>query len=170
MEMPPIDMDVPFADYPPTFAGLQERVAAAMATLGAISTGVQVEDDDIRTAQEIFVGQKLASDKTLASPGTVVHLDALLSEYDKQIVKSAAQIRTYVTNRLLLDSNHPDPRIRLRCYELLGKISDVGLFTDKTEVTMRHRPTEELEQLLRERLSKTLEGVAVVVPELDPTK
>jgi hypothetical protein len=100
----------------------------------------------------------------------VVHLDALLSEYDKQIVKSAAQIRTYVTNRLLLDSNHPDPRIRLRCYELLGKISDVGLFTDKTEVTMRHRPTEELEQLLRERLSKTLEGVAVVVPELDPTK
>ncbi len=168
--MPPIDMDVPFADYPPTFAGLQERVAAAMATLGAISTGVQVEDDDIRTAQEIFVGQKLASDKTLASPGTVVHLDALLSEYDKQIVKSAAQIRTYVTNRLLLDSNHPDPRIRLRCYELLGKISDVGLFTDKTEVTMRHRPTEELEQLLRERLSKTLEGVAVVVPELDPTK
>jgi hypothetical protein len=170
MEMPPIDMDVPFADYPPTFAGLQERVAAAMATLGAISTGVQVEDDDIRAAQEIFVGQKLASDKTLASPGTVVHLDALLSEYDKQIVKSAAQIRTYVTNRLLLDSNHPDPRIRLRCYELLGKISDVGLFTDKTEVTMRHRPTEELEQLLRERLSKTLEGVAVVVPELDPTK
>lgn len=168
--MPPIDMDVPFADYPPTFAGLQERVAAAMATLGAISTGVQVEDDDIRAAQEIFVGQKLASDKTLASPGTVVHLDALLSEYDKQIVKSAAQIRTYVTNRLLLDSNHPDPRIRLRCYELLGKISDVGLFTDKTEVTMRHRPTEELEQLLRERLSKTLEGVAVVVPELDPTK
>jgi len=168
--MPPIDMDVPFADYPPTFADLEERVAAAMATLGVIATGVQVDDEDIRVAQEIFIGQKLASDKTLASPGTVVHLDALLSEYDKQIVKSAAQIRTYVTNRLLLDSNHPDPKVRLRCYEMLGKISDVGLFTEKTEVTMRHRPTEELEQLLRERLSKTLEGVAVVVPELDPNK
>jgi hypothetical protein len=42
---------------------------------------------------------------------------------------------------------------------MLGKISDVGLFTDKTEVTMRHRPTEELEQLLRERLTKTIEMI-----------
>jgi hypothetical protein len=41
---------------------------------------------------------------------------------------------------------------------MLGKISDVGLFTDKTEITMRHRPTEELEQLLRERLTKVLEA------------
>jgi hypothetical protein len=73
-------------------------------------------------------------------------------------VQSAAQLRLYVTNRLIADSAHPDPRVRLRCYELLGKISDVGLFTDKTEVTMRHRPTEELEQLLRERLMKTLDA------------
>jgi hypothetical protein len=42
---------------------------------------------------------------------------------------------------------------------MLGKISDVGLFTDKSEVTMRHRPTEELEQLLRERLMKTIEAL-----------
>jgi hypothetical protein len=41
---------------------------------------------------------------------------------------------------------------------LLGKVSDVGLFTDKTEITMRHRPTEELEQLLRERLTRVIEG------------
>jgi hypothetical protein len=47
--------------------------------------------------------------------------------------------------------------VLLKCYELLGKISDVGLFTDKTEVTLRHRPTEELEQLLRERLMKTID-------------
>jgi hypothetical protein len=47
---------------------------------------------------------------------------------------------------------------------MLGKISDVGLFTDKTEVTMRHRPTAELEQLLRERLAKTLEAVPEALP------
>ena len=80
-------------------------------------------------------------------------------EYDREVVQSAKQIRTYVTNKLILDSTHPDPRVRLRCYEMLGKISDVGLFTDKTEVTMRHRPTEELEQLLRERLMKTIEAM-----------
>jgi hypothetical protein len=47
---------------------------------------------------------------------------------------------------------------------MLGKISDVGLFTDKTEITMRHRPTEELEQLLRERLTRVVEA-----GEFDPT-
>jgi hypothetical protein len=45
----------------------------------------------------------------------------------------------------------------MKALELLGKISDVGLFTDKSEVTYRHRPTEELERLLKERLAKVLE-------------
>jgi hypothetical protein len=49
----------------------------------------------------------------------------------------------------------------MKSLELLGKISDVGLFTDKTEITMRHRPTEELEQLLRERLTRVIEGEVV---------
>jgi hypothetical protein len=88
----------------------------------------------------------------------VVQIKAILSEYDQVVVQSSVQIRNYVTNKLIQDSTHPDPRIRLKCYELLGKISDVGLFTDKSEITMRHRPTEELEQLLRERLAKTLEA------------
>jgi len=84
-----------------------------------------------------------------------------LSEYDTVIVKSAHQLRTYVTNKLIIDSANPDPRIRLKSLEMLGKISDVGLFTDKTEITMRHRPTEELEQMLRERLTKVLEAEVV---------
>jgi hypothetical protein len=98
----------------------------------------------------------------------VVYLQSLLSEYDTVIVKSAQQMRTYVTNKLIIDSANPDPRIRLKSLEMLGKISDVGLFTDKTEITMRHRPTEELEQMLRERLTKVLE--AEVVNNNKPTK
>jgi hypothetical protein len=85
----------------------------------------------------------------------------LLNEYDKVVVKSASQIRTYVTNKLIAETANPDPRIRMKSLELLGKISDVGLFTDKTEITMRHRPTEELEQLLRERLTRVIEGEVV---------
>jgi hypothetical protein len=51
---------------------------------------------------------------------------------------------------------------------MLGKISDVGLFTDKTEITMRHRPTEELEQMLRERLTKVIEGEVTEAPRKMP--
>lgn len=158
MQFPEIETDIPFAEYPPTFEDFQERVNAAFNSIAAVADEVEVTDGDIATARSIFMNDNKATEVQLSSPGMVVHLKAILDEYDKQVVQSAAQIRTYVTNKLIQDSSHPDARIRLKCYELLGKISDVGLFTDKTEITMRHRPTEELEQLLRERLMKTLEG------------
>lgn len=159
MQVVSIDTDVPFADYPPTFEDLQARINAAFNSVAEIYDDVPVTDVDATTARGVLSGTIKPTEVILSSPGTVVQLKAILDEYDKTVVQSAQQIRTYVTNKLIEDSTHPDPRIRLKCYELLGKISDVGLFTDKTEVTMRHRPTEELEQLLRERLTKTIEMV-----------
>jgi hypothetical protein len=170
MQTPVIDYDVPLADYTPTFQGLEDRVAAALASLA--DTDSFPEPDAISEleksfARSAFAGDVMVSDKDLAVPGVVAHLGALLSEYDRTVVKSASQLRTYVTNRLILESDNADPRIRMKALEMLGKISDVGLFTDKTEITMRHRPTEELEQLLRERLTKVIEAeVAPETPEI----
>ena len=170
MYTPVIDFDVPLADYAPTFESLETRVAAAMAALvdtNNLPAPNEVSEADKHKAREVFIGNELASDEDLSSPGMVVYLQSLLSEYDQVVVKSAQQLRTYVTNKLLAETANPDPRIRMKSLELLGKISDVGLFTDKTEITMRHRPTEELEQLLRERLTKVLE--AEVVDNTKPT-
>ena len=170
MYTPAIDYNVPLADYSPTFESLETRVAAAMAALvdtNNLPAPNEVSETDKHKAREVFIGNELASDDDLSSPGMVVYLQSLLAEYDTVIVKSAHQLRTYVTNKLIIDSANPDPRIRLKSLEMLGKISDVGLFTDKTEITMRHRPTEELEQLLRERLTKVLE--AEVVDNNKPT-
>lgn len=156
-----IDYDVPLADFSPTFESLETRVAAAMSALvdtDGLPDPSQIDEEDKDLARAIFAGHQLASDDDLSSPPVVVYLQSLLSEYDKTVVKSAAQLRTYVTNKLLAETANADPRIRLKSLELLGKVSDVGLFTDKTEITMRHRPTEELEQLLRERLTRVIEG------------
>jgi hypothetical protein len=164
MYQPVIDYDVPLANYSPTFESLETRVAAAMAALvdtNNLPAPNEIDDEDKNKAREVFLGNELASDEDLASPGMVVYLQSLLSEYDTVVVKSAQQMRTYVTNRLLRETDNPDARIRMKSLELLGKISDVGLFTDKTEITMRHRPTEELEQMLRERLTKVLEAEVV---------
>jgi hypothetical protein len=158
MQQPVIDTDIPYAPYPPTFEDLQLRINAAFNSIAELTDEIEVSDEDIALARTIFTGTQAPTATTLSSPGTVVHLKAILDEYDKVVIQSAAQLRTYVTNKLIVDSANPDPRVRLKCYELLGKISDVGLFTDKTEITMRHRPTEELEQLLRERLMKTLDA------------
>lgn len=160
-----IDYDVPLADYAPTFESLESRVAAALATLADTDSFPDAIDEvDRALSNSIFAGERLASDNDLARPGVIAHIGALLTEYDKTVVKSAAQLRTYITNRLILETDSPDPRVRLKALEMLGKVSDVGLFTDKTEITMRHRPTEELEQLLRERLTRVIEAEVTEPP------
>lgn len=171
MYTPVIDTDIPLVDFPPTFQDLEERVNSAFASLTELGHDIEVSDDDIENARAIVTGTKQATEATLSSPGTIVHIKAILSEYDKAVVESAAQIRTFVTNRLLLETENPDPRIRIKSLELLGKISDVGLFTEKTEITMRHRPTEELEQLLRERLTKIIDAEPMPAPSyMDPER
>lgn len=164
MYTPVIDYDVPLADYSPTFESLEHRVAAAMSSLvdiNAVPDFGDISESDKIKSRAIFMGERLASDADLADPPVIAHLSALLNAYDHSVVRSAAQLRTYITNKLLEETANPDPRIRLRSLELLGKVSDVGLFTDKTEITMRHKPTEELEQMLRERLTKVIEGEIV---------
>ena len=45
----------------------------------------------------------------------------------------------------------------MRALELLGKISDVGLFAEKSEVTVTHQSTEDLREKLRSKLTKIIE-------------
>jgi hypothetical protein len=59
-----------------------------------------------------------------------------------------------VTNKLLLETDNPDPRVRIRALELLGKISDVGLFAEKSEVTITHQSTDDIKEKLRSKLAK----------------
>ena len=42
----------------------------------------------------------------------------------------------------------------MRALELLGKISDVGLFAEKSEVTITHQSTDDLKAKLRKKLEK----------------
>ncbi len=78
----------------------------------------------------------------------------ILDEFGHQIVESSVEVRHMVTNKLVQETENPDPRIRLRALELLGKITDVGLFTDKSEVTVTHQTSDDLKNRLREKLNK----------------
>jgi hypothetical protein len=51
--------------------------------------------------------------------------------------------------------------------ELLGKHSDVGLFTDRSEVTITHQTTDELRNKLREKLQKLTRTMEKVAPADD---
>lgn len=88
--------------------------------------------------------------------GTALKLTALLSEYDRQIVKDVAQLRTYITNRLVEISSCGDTKSELRALELLGKISDVSLFVEKSEITITATTPAQLEHAIKEKINRIL--------------
>ena len=105
------------------------------------------------------INPKKEEDQTKNLPKTVesvAYLSGILGEFDKKVVQSAMQLRIYVTNKLIQETTDPDPKVRIRALELLGRISDVGLFTDRTEVTITHRATTDLESKLRDKLKKLI--------------
>jgi hypothetical protein len=93
------------------------------------------------------------------------HLDNLLSEYDHELVNSAVRIREYVKNKLLEDSASIDGKLRIKALELLGKMKDVGLFTDRVEITHKTKTDEELEAELTKKLERFMGAAEVVDAE-----
>lgn len=88
------------------------------------------------------------------TPASLVLTNNILQEFGHSVVESALQVRHLVTNKLIDETENPDPRVRIRALELLGKISDVGLFAEKSEVTITHQSTDDLRAKLREKLQK----------------
>jgi hypothetical protein len=128
----------------PTEPTEEDKVRARSAFHESVSTA---EATNIVTAQT----------NAVTTTASVMHLKSILSEYDQVVVNSAVQIRTYVTNKLIEETTHPDPKIRIRALELLGKVGDVGLFIERSEVTIKHKTTLELEASIKGRISKLLE-------------
>jgi hypothetical protein len=91
---------------------------------------------------------------------TVIYIyiltSTILKNYAHAVVENSKQLRHLVTNKLIEETDNPDPRVRIRALELLGKISDVGLFADKTEITVTHQTTDDIKERLRSKLTKLI--------------
>jgi len=169
------EIGVPFSDDL-SLVDLKDRAAAACSTALELSKhGLDITPDkeDEDTAARLAVAyaddpektSKVVTTKKAAklTPASLVLTNNILQEFGHSVAESATQIRYLVTNKLLLESENTDPRIRMRALELLGKISDVGLFAEKSEVTVTHQSTEDLRSKLRSKLEKLVEPVDMVV-------
>jgi hypothetical protein len=128
--------------------GLETEGGTEDAHVAAALTRAYAEDPDKASK---LVNVERASSLT---PASLKHLRTYLDEYGHAVVTHAIEVRHLVTNRLLEESQNPDPRIRIRALELLGKHSDVGLFSERSEITVTHQTTDELKAKLRAKLQK----------------
>jgi uncharacterized protein YjgD (DUF1641 family) len=95
----------------------------------------------------------------------------MLDEYDVEVVRNAAQVRNYVKMRLLMLTGSDKESTQLKALELLGKMSDVGAFAERLEVSVTHRTTEELQAELATKLSSYMDDIIDVESrQLQPTE
>ena len=159
-------MAIPFPEDNPVLANFRERAEAACRTAELLELDVTPTEEDMAVAETIVYEVAKNEDKvnkivntkkaSQIKPATYYEVSAILKEFSTKVVENATQVRLLVTNKLLLESENPDPKIRIRALELLGKITDVGLFTEKSEVTINHRSNQELMDSLRAKIQKLM--------------
>jgi hypothetical protein len=117
--MGPVGTTCSFDTTPEEIEQFRERAKAAVETIKElIEMGgeVEVDDDDRRNARHAVGSNSIKI--TEQNAGTLVHLEAILSEYDRDLLNSATRLRSYVTNKLLIETVDEDPKVRLKALEL----------------------------------------------------
>jgi len=136
----------------------EEIRARARTVLTEMEHGLQVTTDDEthRTAADIIQEREsLVNHNT--KPDVILQLEAMLSEFDHDVVQDAVQMRRFVTNKLMVEAATAGKASeRIKALELLGKISDVALFAERSIVTVEHKTTEELEREFTETIQLLL--------------
>jgi len=99
--------------------------------------------------------------KNLNTPTTALAAASFLRTYGSQLALDAAQARAAITNKLMEIADCGDPRFELKALELLGKHSDIGVFTERSEVTIKYKSPEELENEIRSRIKRLLNAQVV---------
>ena len=86
---------------------------------------------------------------------------AFLRTYSSQLALNMAEVRSALTNKLIEIANCGDPRFELKALELLGKHSDVGLFTERSEITINYKNPEDLENEIKNRVKRLLNAEVI---------
>lgn len=118
---------------------------------------------------QLVVGSSVKQQKeALASvdtPAAVKHLVGMLTAYDWAFVTQAKELRGYAVAQILEETKHPDARLRLKALELLGKVTEVALFTERHEVKQTGMSDAELDEELKHRLERYMALERDITPD-----
>lgn len=103
---------------------------------------------------------------TLRTPAAVRHLTGMLAAYDWEFVAMAKELRGYTVAKLVEETASPNANIRLKALGLLGKVTEVGLFTDKIEIKKTDLTDAEIDQKLKDKLNKFMGVIDVDVTDV----
>lgn len=128
----------------------------------ALGASLDITEGDAAREKELLQAVAQAKKPTnLTNHTTAFAAAAFLRTYGQQLAMDAVQARAAITNKLMEIADCGDPRYELKALELLGKHSDIGIFTERSEVTINYKNPDDLEKAIKERI-KTLLNATVV--------
>jgi len=158
-------------DAPQTVREAVEVSSTTAMVLQELGMGFDMTAEDEKAANKLFEDlRKNPNSKHLPaelnSPEVAARVGGMLKAYDHQVVADAVQLRTVITNKLILLADCGDTKYELKALELLGKIQDVGLFSEKSEVTVIHKTSEDLEEAIRSKVRRLIHSNTIDVEPL----
>ena len=138
--------------------------------MGAVDLDAITTPLDTKAARAAFANLVSASPEEIThtalaeikTPAAVQHLVSMLTAYDWEFIAQAKELRGYTVAKIVEETLNPNASVRLKALTLLGKVTEVGLFTEKIEVKKTDMTDTELDQRIKEKLNRFMQVVDVV--------
>ena len=164
---PTTDHPVPFSTEEPELNNFMDEVAVAANTAELLEElGAPLEVDPSTLEREKALIDAVAR-KQQAAPlknySTALAASGFLKTYGQNIAFDVGQVRAALTNKLLEIANCGETKYELKALGLLGKHSDIGLFTERSEITINYNSPDALEAAIKERVKRLLNADVIDV-------
>ena len=162
---PTKEHSVPYDTTAQKTATLLDEIAVAGNTaelLVDLGAPLNVSEKDAVKEKELLNAVATAKKPSnLKTPSTAFAAAAFLRTYGQQLAMDAAEARAAITNKLMEIANCGDARYELKALELLGKHSDIGIFTERSEITVNYKDPDDLEKAIKDRVKRLLNATVV---------
>jgi hypothetical protein len=168
---PSADKPLPFDlsdEQPRTHADSVAIAANTVDLVEKLGASLDFDARDFQAAAALATGKvKPNAPTTISKTGVAKVLSVAIKEYDFQAFTDVQQARNFVTNKLIAMADCGDPKLELKALELLGKHSDIGLFTERSEITVHHTSSSSLENSIKERVKRLMNAEITDVTPFD---
>ena len=166
---PTDEFPVPFSTDPDVTTSFMDELVVAGNTaslleeLGAIP---ELDMDNLAREKALIESVVRKQDKApLKNFTTALAASAFVKTYGHNLAHDVTEVRAALTNKLMEIANCGETKHELKALELLGKHSDIGLFTDRSEITINYKDPESLENAIKERVKRLLNADVIdIVP------
>ena len=167
---PSTDHPIPYStdeDKPATFMDEVTITSMTAELLEQLGAPLEVDEADFEREKKLIKGaiqDKKAS--ALRTPMAAAAARGFLQEYGKSLAVDANLVRVALTNKLLEIADCGEIKYELKAIELLGKHSDIGLFTERSEININYNSPDALERQIKERVKRLLNADIIDVTPL----